>query len=520
MQNIYWPATLFLSAVVSIFMLNCAKRFEPATYVNTVHALNGQRVFMLCAAALLGLLGIEATCSLLQAESVQYEPEGASLIAAWLYAHGQPLYHSADSVQRYSLLYGPLMYLPFSAIFKLGGGMVAARCVGIAGVMVSGAGMWLIVRASRLRGYLFLCALGVVILAIPQMFTGRADAISYSAVVLGACAAAAGNVVALALLAGVAAGCKATAVLYFGPLLYMALQLCKPTLTGWISAMLVFGAVVLLPFSLPGVSLPSYLYWLREAGKHGLVPSLFLTNVVVLLVLAAPALWAAVSTRAWRHQDRGPWRALCVTLGFGFLLSVPAAKIGSGSYHLIPFAPAFALLLARAAHWHVGLVQRSSQVVYTAFLLLSFLFMSRHAHTVLFGEESAKVPLAALAEIDRYTENARGHGAISMGAGELSHRQTNAALYVLRHGGRYLFNDVTMWDMEGAGLPIPKATVDAIARCDIPNWLIPAGDLPFHSGNLYFPQRQIFVPVDTVFAQHYVLAERGHYFDLWRCRVG
>jgi len=43
----------------------------------------------------------------------QAEPNIATV--AWLVRQGEPLYHSFDSADRYSLLYGPGTYLPYAA---------------------------------------------------------------------------------------------------------------------------------------------------------------------------------------------------------------------------------------------------------------------------------------------------------------------------------------------------------------------------------------------------------------------
>ncbi|MYM92337.1 hypothetical protein [Duganella vulcania] len=518
MQNIYWPASLLISVLVSMAMLSYARRFEPKNFALAADALLGQRVFLVCAAILGAVVGLEAILSVLHPEAIQYEPEGASLIAAWLFAHGQPLYHAAGNAQRYSLLYGPMMYLPFSAIFKFGGGMALVRAVGVFGVALAVASMWVLARVSNLRGYLLLYGVGALCLILPPIFTGRADAISFAMVVLGATAACSGNLLALAAFAAIAVGAKATAVLYFIPLLFLLLQERRQRAADLWFAFAVFTGLVLLPFAVPGISLRSYVYWLSAAAKHGLVPELLVMNVVVLVTLAAPAIWAAVASAAWRQDDRRPWWGLWVAVASGVVLSVPAAKVGSGYFHIVPFAPVFMLVLVRAGGWRLGLVQRSTGLVFAAFLLLSVLFMARHVSVLLFGERTIKVPDAALVEIDHYIAAVGSPSTLSMGAGDLSHRQTNAALYVLRHGGAYLINDVTMWDMEGSGIAIPEKTIEAISTCQVPNWLIPAGDKPFHSQNLYAPDRLIFGPIEAIFSQRYELVEHGHYYDLWRCR--
>lgn len=520
MQNLYWPASLVLSFLLCVLVLGYVGRFEPANYRGLVSAVHNDRVFWLCAAIFAVPLALEATLSVLHAEAIQYEPEGASLIVAWLYGHGLPIYHSADSAERYSLLYGPMMYLPFSAIFKAGGGMVAARLYGLFWVLTAVVGMWWLVRRDDRRGYLFCLGLFSLCLILPPIFTGRADAASLAAVTLGAIAASAGSLAALACCCALAVGAKATAFLYFVPLLVVCAQARRPTPGQICLAAIMFASLVLAPFALPGVSLGAYCYWLRAAGKHGLLLDLLIMNIVVFLTLAAPALWACAASTSWRANHGRSLLALVVTLAAGLALSVPAAKVGSGYFHMVPFVPVLMLVMVRSPQWHVGTVQRLTTVIHTAFFLFALLFMARHLSALLYGERSIKVTPAVLAEVDRFVRQYRDDGGISMGSGQLGHRQTNAAFYTLRHGGAYLLNDVAMWDMEGASLPIPEATLSVVARCQISNWLVPAGDKPFRSANLYSPERMMMPGLESIFQSRYEMVQHGHYFDVWRCKAG
>lgn len=512
----YWPLAFVVSLVAAKLVLEGTKRYEPRNHDAILKGLELGRLYWITATITLLLVMADGVASLVRSEAIQYDAEVGSLIVSWMFAQGWPMYHGAESAERYALLYGPGMYLPIAWVFQMGGEMLAGRMVGMVGAVVGMVATFALVRRDSRKWFFLMWMLLGFMLMLRPTFTARMDSWLYAFAALAALAASRGNLVAIGILAGIAATVKVTAVLYFAPLAVWAFLIKRPTKTEIATGMAAAVVVALAPFALPGIGLVDYLEWIKAAGKHGIDMTLLGSNVGVLLLILFPALWSCYLAQGWSGESRTAFLGLMVTVAVGTLIAITAGKVGSGYYHLVPIVPAVLLTMRQAPSWKLGATLQFASILNLVFILLGFLFVS---YNLVAGGStgSKKVTPEALAEIDTAIARVGDARLLSIGTGKLENRSTNALPYLVRKGGSYLLSDVAMWDMEQSGLAIPAETIERIRRCVVPYWLIPAGDTPFHTENLYAPSRLMLEPVREAFMGRYQKIEGGKTFDLWAC---
>src|ERR1039458_7793113 len=276
---------------------------------------------------------------------------------AYVLNHSQPLYHSAETGERYSLVYGPLAYLPYSLAMGLApyGFLTCKLVAAVACFLTLFVGIlclkkWLkgpsLVLASGFLVALFL-ALG------PDAFLVRADPILCLLAALGLWAAArAGTAAAVVLLAvalGAAVNVKVHAPIYFVFPLLLLVQRAGRKAAG--CALLGAGIVSALPFLLPQVSLRNWFQVLRVVGQHGfgsdeaiwagqwfIYLGLFVAGPLRLLQIVKSCPKPLVS-----GAEKSCWAGLLLSMA-GTLLF--ASKSGARPVQWLPFVP---MLLYAAA---------------------------------------------------------------------------------------------------------------------------------------------------------------------------
>jgi len=477
-------------------------------------------------------------CSIVAAPIDHVEVAVSSTAYLWL--HHNPIYTAIGDYRRYSLLYGPICYLPYSlALFLFGDSLSALKAAVVFANASLFAVLWVIFR--RL--------LPVVLIVIPFGFiaAGMMSDQTTPFLIRGDVGVALG--VALSLLFAtrpkavwnglgfaVASACvidiKITAIFYLLiPGYFIVQRYRRHTLFLFLS----FVAAAVAPFSLPGVSLTNYVRWLLVAAHHPFDPHLLTGNLVVVGVLMiAPGLmlvnlgqndFAKLLSLA-----RGN-RSLALLIPLGLIGSVlTGSKAGAGFPHLNPWY----IYSAYASAYLWRLFPRSASLLPKALAIYAILLIvpasSETAELLRVVQARWAWTARVNLDIDRIMRDHPGK-AIAMSYEEpkdpytvtdLSNRFSTRLVF---SGEPLIVDEAALADMSLAGLQIPASTVSSLSTCDIQIWLAAKGSEPFDITNVYARLDPSWVHDPHLFSEnfrmvffsHYTKVSSSNYYDLWEC---
>jgi hypothetical protein len=464
--------------------------------------------------------------------------EPTSICIAWLWGQGNAMYHGPASAERYSVLYGPGMFLSEWLALRAFGATVAVAkitgaCLSVAAVAFV---FWTLKRlASPLLAFVGTSYCLMVFLRRPfwnTTFGVRAEPQLLFWVSAGLFSAVAVNPVIAALGCGVAAGIlvniKIHAGLYALPAFGLLYQ--RHGVRPVMGAAVLASIVAACPFIVfKEISLANYLAWLKLASRHGLSMVEFKLVVAELLFILLPIV-AAFGYLALRDGQRfliflrSNW-PLFLSLALGIVLVlVPASKAGAGAHHLMAFIPTLALVMCIALAqpttdgemhgWKLRAVRSAGAVFAVVALATTLPRQWDQMHEERFRDVRSRAILGEIAAIEKRFP---GEG-VAMGyGGDGTYFDTNVRADLVLAGNPYLIDAFALMEMNAGGLPIPDATRQAIRNGTIDLWLIPAGDEPFSLHTLYPSRAALFDPAFRLdFLSHYSIAHRTVHLDVWR----
>jgi hypothetical protein len=475
------------------------------------------------------------------------EPNIASVSSILL--KGAPLYHSVNSTQRYSTIYGPMTYLTYAlALRGMGSNILSLKLmVCLANLLL----LWLLWRCYRQlldppdTLLLLTSVIAYLLISGTYVFQVRGDILIVLSVVLGLTAIHSTSkwlaVPLLALACALSFDIKVTALLYFLPLYVLFIRR-----QGWGSAVLAgIGAaiLVLVPFLSPQVSAKTYLEWLHVASREPLTRVEVLRELKLLPVLCAPfglLLWQlAQKSRIALSNYVAKNRIFLVALG-GCLaaVAVSASKIGAGPHHFMPFYPIAGYVCA-------GIYRetKTSKVSQSApprlnFIPLLWLWLavavaaqiaagSLATVSTVLTSRSRAMATAVTSDLKRVMQDHPGE-TIEMGYGRWdSYELTFFRPMLVFAGNPFTIDASSLDDTQLSGVEIPHNTLEYLQQCKTQVWLIPKGDAPFGLVNVYslidprvFPERPLFSDeFRRIFFQQYRKQGSTKYFDIWECGV-
>jgi hypothetical protein len=296
--------------------------------------------------------------------------------------HGRPLYTDPAGPARYSLVYGPMLFIVLGlSNHLLGPSVFASKLPCLSASLLSLLLIFLSIRKTTAQGRIALFStalLAVLYLDFGHIaFVTSADALLLLAVSAGVFALTCTSrtqAIVLGLSLGVAINLKLHAPVYFIPIYAMAFA------RGWafreiVLNLLVVAVTALFPFLFfQNISLYHYGLILSLVSHHGVFAQVYLRNIATLAYLMFPlgvmiGLGMNRSAPASGGDFRFFLKMAVATLLAGALISIPAAKPGSGPYHLMPLAP-FVVFLASSRDWS-ALFQSSSMRSLICLALLS-----------------------------------------------------------------------------------------------------------------------------------------------------
>ncbi len=453
------------------------------------------------------------------------EPTIAAI--AWLAHTGQPMYPAADAAERYAHMYGPMAFLiPAWPMAILGPGIPASKLAGaIAGAVTPVIGWCLARRHLDARGATCVTAIaaGLCLAFGPVAFWNRPDAfLLVLATAALWCAVAAPPVLAIAgigVALGVLVDLKLTGPLYALPALTLLAMRVGPLALLW--AILSGAVVAAAPFVLSqDASFAAYRHWVALSAGNGLDLRTLRPNLEWAAFLAAP-IAAGLLVRRHEAWPLPRYAALVAGLAVGLTgVIIAAAKPGAGPYHLLPFVPAVALILA--VHWDgMAEARRLSQGALgsaAVAFVLALIVVAGGRQAYLFGEAS-RIDAGGAAEIAAAIA-ARPGQRIAIGYGNEDESRTFARVLPVFAGHPYPFDMPAIQEHQMSGVELPPAAFDVIERCQVTTWLIPKGGAPFTMRNGY-PRtgyRFLFpVRFQEAFHRRYRKVDETPRYDVWTC---
>lgn len=513
LHTLFWPLLVFLSVAMGIQKLRI--RF-PSSLVNAGAWLTRAAMWVMMAALL-----ISAVYYVFIPGYFDHIEENIAAAGAF-WRHGYPLYHSMDSADRYTLLYGPLPFvlngwfqsLPID-IF------VASKLPGVL-CLVAGFILFasLVIRRKEWswNKKILLLALysGIMVYNEDMSYWDRPDSfLIFFAIAALVVVETISSTWKVALLTGILAGLSSAGKIHGAgtliPLLVYFLEMQKPK--NFLGPVLGFGAAYLLAtgfwFLLPGIDLTNYVSTLREASGHGLKLDLFLSNVTSLLPLFA----FLVLTRFYRFL---PWTFSALSLMF-LLTAIIASKAGAGPYHLLPYVPVF-LYFCGLAETHV---ESSSREFAHLFAICYFLGIStqvpkQQKAMIRFWLQQPAI-LQNVEDLRNLEQSHPGPKAMAPSDDE-SYGLMQLTPELVSRGGRLFLDGPSVMDFVLGGGHLPEATYQAIAGCEIPEFILPSKGEPWSMTDWYSRQPLYPERLRTVFNAAYEKVDTIGAFSLYRCK--
>jgi hypothetical protein len=448
------------------------------------------------------------------------EPTIASV--SWLVRLGQSPYHAADGPSRYAHIYGPALFLVNAADYRLfGPGIHISKLAGVAGGLMS---LCLLVgslarerNGAEAVSWGAVCAL--VFLSFGDVsFWTRAEPLlllsTTAALVFVGSRHTWSAVIGIGAALGLAVSLKLTGIFYIAPILAMLLSRHRAAL---VPTIIIALAVAAAPFLiLPDGAASQYWFWFQKSSETGIRLNIIRPNIEWAVFLFAPLLIRM--SGGVPHSARLTILVLILSIS---LIIVFAAKPGAGPYHLLPLVPMIIWLAARLPAASAGRLRNATAAYVSTLVILAAVQQGLFIHFLTTSEQPRAVE--DLRRFFAVRDRARvdmGYGGPSMfrGSGPLTYIRP---LLTFRSGG-YLLDAPAIQEHQLAGIEIPEATLRFLRACEIQYWLIPRGDAPFATRNLYARtgHRPLFADsFRLTFGNSYRKAESTSFFDVYECTV-
>ncbi|MGB7522109.1 MAG: glycosyltransferase family 39 protein, partial [Spirulinaceae cyanobacterium] len=423
--------------------------------------------------------------------------EGHLPTVAWLLqTDNYPLYHSIDSAKRYSLIYGPVLYLT-QALFLhiLSPSILAAKVPISLALILSIFFLFLLVyklidlqTSVVTTTYIILVIICFGNLYGNILFQIRSDSLilmlTCLLTLITAVKPGKSTIVAAIITIGLCLNLKFTSIIYFLPLLYLIYN------QQGISSVLVSlgGASLLslLPFIHSQISLLNYLAWIKIISNHGLDFKQLEKNVVWALYLLFPFILLIFQLYCLNISEfkktivkyRDYLLLLLVSI---LLISFIAAKPGSGIHHLLPFIPSILYVYIHFLKKTLFIYSNHKKKKSTSFkvnilhLMLAVIFTLTFYHGgikgVLLWEKFNTSGSAIIADIEKVIDRYPNTN-IEMGYGEnKGYPFTYYRPILVFHGNPYLIDANVLMDMRKAGIDISNKTIEVLDSCSTQIWL-------------------------------------------------
>jgi hypothetical protein len=518
----YWVIMFMVSSIFGTAFLVAFEAISKPKYAIMQECILGNVLFKYMTLLMTSLLCINGISSMYLSSYIEYEPELATLVVSYIFSNGGDMYQNSNEAQIYSVLYGPLMTLPAAYIFKAGGWLTEARFIGFSGVLVFLISTWVFVKRTKLRYEIIMWALVAAYMVMYYSFSTRMDSWLLALPMIAVIGASKNKLWIVAITAGLACNIKLTAVMYFLPIALWVLINEGVKIKKIAISSLLFTLVMYSPFLIQGISIDGYIQWIKAAANHRKMPELFFLNVIVFGMISMPLASILHKAKSNHTKYSKQYLMMIAVVISAMMASYLGSKEGSSYYHIVPMISSLILLFGSRDDWELSFDMRFAMLSFAILAPLTF-YMHHQFATIAYskiaGKEIAKTSESVISEIKQYVTEKGSPASFSMGIGSVNHRQSNAAIHLLHMGGTFVLNEMALWDRHASAIPIPHATVELIDRCQVPYWLIPTGDEPFHSQVIYRRTDYTAEVLRESFSKAYYKEKTGRYFDLWSCKT-
>lgn len=460
----------------------------------------------------------------------EVEPQVATVSA--LMNDGAPVYHTVDAAERYSILYGPSLYLATGSLLNVFGNSIPVAKSGAAAALILSLPMLFLALRRHVKAgtALTLTAAGALLYWTQgtSAFVLRPDPYLILGVTTGLWSAGlprrAWAVALTAVCLAFVVNLKIHAVLYLLPVLAL-LDLRH----GWraaLTALPVGLTLALAPFAFhPGIDPYLYAQWIGVTLHHGLdwdiMPQLLRRESFYTLPVLIPLLLGGRVSRRTRLTRE----LALVWLVSNASVLILATKPGAGLVHLLPLIPVnlvygarlWAALPDRAARWR-GPVGHWGRGAALAFLVVAMVSGSvvgyrsgRMAEELMAHSRDLAADIHAILDAQDGRTVGMGYG----GEGPNFLVTYLRPLLAFAHQP-VILDAIALMDAERADLELSAKTIAALDQGVIDVWLIPRGQEPFDKKNWYPPHHPIFPDeYRERFRANYSLESRSRFFDLW-----
>lgn len=531
------PAFLFF-LLASFLIIEGASRFDRKNYDWLCSIALSRTSYAIAIVSLIGVMLVEVSFYLHYSDLVLFDAEAGSMVAAWLWSTGAPLYPDGASDKAYGLLYGPLTFLLYGLPFELGArSMLPARAIA-ATLFVGALGMTAAIalrqRGSNLaRLAVLLLALGLIAMFGRSVYTARGDVALFFLLSLSVLALKTRwRLPVAAVSLGLAVNFKITAVLYFLPIAAYVIgdwiessparrREMHPPLDLLLAGS-AFVAVVFLPFASNGVTWQQYANEVLAAGQHEIeVERMVKVSFSVLLFALLPV---ALVRRQFPDENKAMLFAGYGLFCSGVVAAILGGKVGSGAYHLLPLLPFLVFYLAEKTSGDhpfqiparkFAAIIGGAQLGMTAYFFGMFVLGTNY---VVFAASPDKrgVTQEAVREAILLVDKYRPNG-VAMVPGALPSRRSNVVINGLFVGSDFLATDIAFWDIHAAKKAAPANLVKRVSDCEVPFLIAPKGDQPFAGDSLYYSGVPAAIELRDAVAATYQKEADADYFSVWSC---
>jgi hypothetical protein len=460
----------------------------------------------------------------------EVEPQVATV--SCLLQDGEALYHTTDAAERYSILYGPSLYLVTGALFKIFGPSIPLAKAGAVFALIAAMGLIFttLLRSVRVNTALVLTSVAALMLWTTgtSPFVLRPDPFLIFGAALGLFGAGLKQRRTAVLLVAIAIGFSVNLKIHAG--LYMLPVLALLDLRhGWkhvLSAVGLGTALVMAPFAFhPGIDPFLYSEWSKLSLQHGLQPEVLPLLLRRALFFAVPMLIPLALGGRLSQRPRLANQLALAWLTSNLTVIVLATKPGAGLVHLLPLVPVNIVYCAilwnslpnRSTSWSMAPAAWGRGAV-AAFLVTVLIFGSvvgyrsgRRAEAIMVNSEQLCADITTILD-------ERGDRTVGMGYGGEGYSFVATYLRPLLAFAQQpvTIDAISQMDAQLANLEMSPESMASLDAGVIDVWLIPRDQQPFTKRSWYAPHETIFSDdFRAHFLDHYALEGHSEFFDLW-----
>jgi len=456
------------------------------------------------------------------------EPLVASISGEWM--HGHVLYPNWKTGDAWISIFGPLLFLINGLPLLLGPSIFSSKLVGVLFLALALIAILIALKqatGSNLRSLVLLASL-VGLFEIfrdypyiyqysywnrPEPFLITTSALALVVIAWKPPPLLAG--ISIGVLAGLATGLKLHGFIYLIPAAALTVARIK-SLRGQFVVVIISGIVAaifaLLPYLANGVSIVGYLRFLRVMFQEHWSEFGFIGNVQAFFVLTAallvPWIWR---NQTFEYSERWFFAGLFISAA---TIVVIGAKVGAGSYYLLPLVPAFIYGIAiggpRSATEAGGITALISIAIFLAYgpNLWFDMQTAKYLYQVKAPEERDKI-----AELQNYIS---AYGDAQIGISDDEHYPSYYYQVLSVWNGHPLRVSFTAWmDLAYVGVD-EKYITRFVEGCAVKTWILPVGN-PFMKTNGYTELPIVSDNFRRIFFANYRQIEVGNAYQVWRC---